>query len=125
MPKYPPECYTKTGRLDPYRIAKWNGTNGHKDESTWNGKKHTCCNAKVWYRHRVDCPRLQFKEEAKEYPLPPEEVERRRVEQVPEEGRDAIESRRTGEHKDLLEPEDFYLHYAKRMPIVVVPRPKK
>ena len=57
--------------------------------------------------------------------LPPEEVERRRAQQVPAEGRDVVESRRTGEYKDLMELEDFYLYHERRLPIVVVPRPHK
>lgn len=62
------------------------------------------------------------------YPLPPEEVERVKlsagyVPSLSKEEEAEVETLRIGEHKDLSEPEDFYLYYANRLPIVVVPRP--
>ena len=54
-------------------------------------------------------------------PLAPEEVERLSMKSTREDMA-SINARRTGEHKDLVELEDFYHYYASKFPIRVVLR---
>lgn len=42
-----------------YRYAQDEPLRGYRGEESWNGKIHTCCGARVWYRHKLACPRLE------------------------------------------------------------------
>lgn len=59
-------------------------------------------------------------------PLSPDEVEdlkfgRRQQEACYKD----VEHLRTGEHKDLMEPEDFYRHFLNNLPVRVIPHPSR
>ena len=57
--------YLKGGGINDYRLAHMNGTAGSRREETWDRKNHMhiCCQSKVCWRHKVSCPRLNFKDE--------------------------------------------------------------
>jgi len=49
-----------TGNLNEYRINFILGRGGSRKEETWDRKnlRHTCCDSKVPWRHKKNCPRL-------------------------------------------------------------------
>lgn len=61
--------YLPGGETNYYRIVMMKGFGGSATEETWirqgysgNHKgHHNCCGSKVAWRHKVSCPRLDFK----------------------------------------------------------------
>lgn len=48
------------GTVNYYRVMFAKGQGGSRKEETWNREeyKHTCCQSKVPWRHKTQCPRL-------------------------------------------------------------------
>jgi hypothetical protein len=48
---------TSTGRRNDTRIAEYEGLSGNRKEATWDKTtgQHTCCGARVSWRHHKDC----------------------------------------------------------------------
>lgn len=51
-----------TGRKNAYRYSFLKGQGGSAKEETWNRDSHihNCCKSRVSWRHKTDCPRLNF-----------------------------------------------------------------
>lgn len=54
--------YLPSGQTNYYRIQKMKGQGGSRKEATWDQKRHThsCCSSRVNWRHKTDCPNLNF-----------------------------------------------------------------
>ncbi len=53
--------YCKTGKINAYRRSFLDGTGGSRKDETWNRIKncHSCCNSKVYWRHKINCKSLK------------------------------------------------------------------
>ncbi len=51
-----------TGSVNYYRVTFMQGHGGSRKEETWNKAAHihTCCQSKVPWRHKKDCPRTKL-----------------------------------------------------------------
>src|SRR5664280_2134862 len=49
---------TEWGTRVTYRLAEYEGLLGNRKEATWSKtlREHTCCGARVSWRHKVSCP---------------------------------------------------------------------
>jgi len=47
--------YLKSGKPNEYRKALLQGLSGARYDTTWTGKNHSCCNSKVFWRHKKRC----------------------------------------------------------------------
>ena len=58
----------KTGKVNSYRMAFFQGRGGSKKEATWNRKnnRHDCCKSACSWRHLRNCPKLKFRDEKEE-----------------------------------------------------------
>lgn len=50
---------TSTGIRNMTRVAEYQGLAGNRKEASWNKSdhQHDCCESKVSYRHKNNCPR--------------------------------------------------------------------
>lgn len=56
----PAPLYCKTGRINEYRRAFYQGNGGSPKDKTFDpaiGTRggHSCCGSKVWWRHKLGC----------------------------------------------------------------------
>lgn len=57
--------YLPSGQTNYYRIQKMKGFGGSRREETWSkpDHMHVCCESRVPWRHKINCPRLKFEDE--------------------------------------------------------------
>lgn len=56
------DAILKSGKKNQYRIAFIKGQGGSTREESWNRQDHwhDCCKSKVPWRHKSNCPRINF-----------------------------------------------------------------
>ncbi|WP_148058661.1 hypothetical protein [Agrococcus jenensis] len=54
--------YLPSGHRNAYRVERMKGHGGSRTDPSWDrtANQHTCCNSRVYWRHKVACPLLEL-----------------------------------------------------------------